>query len=60
LVEREGKWLSHLGRVSVVWVSLLNFDGHIELRFVSLRDRFELRPALARATFRDLISYFTN
>src|SRR5712692_1379949 len=29
LVEWEGKWLSHLGRVSVVQVGLLNFDGHI-------------------------------
>ena len=30
LVEWEGKWLGHLGRASVVWVSLLNFDGHIK------------------------------
>ena len=29
LVEWEGKWLGHLGRLSVVWVSFLNFDGHI-------------------------------
>src|SRR5205814_2301816 len=29
LIEWEGKWLGNLGRASVVWVSLLNVDGHI-------------------------------